>query len=150
MTRISVLSVVVLVAFVAVAGLAGCSGEPVGRICDLGDIEPAVGQTVVGSQSLDCTTRTCLKVPQNNPDLPEGSRYPEGPLGLCTAQCEDDGDCETVAESPCVTGFTCAVAVTVGPYCCRKFCTCRDYLASEPTEEAACDPLNPANTCINL
>jgi hypothetical protein len=145
MTRIFV------VAALAVAiGLGACGGEPVGRICDLGDIEPVAGQTVVASQALDCTTRTCLKIPQENPELPDGSHYPPGSLGLCTAECESDEDCERVTESPCVTGFTCAVAVTVGPFCCRKFCMCRDYLDGEPTPEAACDATNPNNDCINL
>lgn len=141
-----------MVAALAVAiGLGACGGEPVGRICDLGeDVNPMPGQTIVASQALDCTTRTCLKVPLENPDLPEGSRYPEGALGLCTAECETDEDCERVAESPCVTGFACAVAVEVGPFCCKKFCTCRDYLGAVPTVPATCDPTNPNNDCINL
>jgi hypothetical protein len=130
--------------------LAACSGEPVGRICDLGAFEPAVGQTIVASPSLDCTTRTCLKVPNDNPQPPEGSRYPEGSNGLCTAECSSDDDCERVTESPCVSGFTCAVAVTVGPFCCKKFCTCKDYLDGASLDRAACDPENPANTCPNI
>ena len=57
-----------------------------------------------------------------------GSTYPEGNNGLCTAECESDSDCDRVPESPCMTGFTCGVAVTVGPFCCRKFCICKDYI----------------------
>ena len=54
--------------------------------------------------------------------------YPEGNNGLCTAECESDDDCDRVPESPCKTGFTCGVAVTVGPFCCKKFCICKDYI----------------------
>jgi len=85
---------------------------------------------------------------------PEGSRYVDGDQGLCTAACETNDDCERVPESPCRTGFTCAIPVTVGPFCCRKMCMCKDYLAipggglptpatCEPTEvdRAACPHL---------
>jgi hypothetical protein len=129
--------------------VAACNSEPVGRICDLGG-EPAPGQTVVASPSLDCTSRTCLRVPQDNPSPPEGSRYPTGSSGLCTAECSSDADCEREPGSPCVSGFTCAVAVTVGPFCCRKFCTCKDYRVGDPVEEAACDPANLENDCPNI
>ena len=72
-------------------------------------------------------SRTCLRVPLGR-ELPQGSTYPEGNNGLCTAECESDDDCDRVPESPCITGFTCGVAVTVGPFCCRKFCICKDYV----------------------
>ena len=144
------------VLFVSVAlALAGaCGGEPVGRICDLGVEAPPAGQSVIASPSLDCTTRTCLKVPKDNNNPPEGSRYPEGNKGLCTAECDSESDCERVPESPCVSGFTCGIKVTVGPFCCRKFCICKDYIILPPSGElavpAACDPANPDNECANL
>jgi hypothetical protein len=145
--------------FAALVGLlsigvfgAGCADNPVGRICDLGVEDPNPNESVVASPSLDCQSRTCLKVPQTR-DLPEGSRYPEGNKGLCTAECESDGDCDRVPESPCTTGFTCAVPVVVGPFCCRKLCICKDYIVipdgGVPLPEA-CDPGDPANACCNL
>jgi hypothetical protein len=107
--------------------LVACAGEPVGRICDLGTLTPQTTEVVVASPSLDCVTRTCLRVPLGR-DLPMGSTFPTGNNGLCTAECASDSDCDRVPESPCVTGFTCGVAVTVGPFCCRKFCICKDYV----------------------
>jgi hypothetical protein len=137
---------------VTVFGSAGCGGEPVGRICDLGVEAPNPNESVVASPSLDCQSRTCLKIPLTG-DLPEGSRYPEGNKGLCTAECTTDEDCERVPESPCKTGFTCAIPVVVGPFCCRKLCMCKDYIVL-PEEglpvPAACDPGVEANSCCNL
>ena len=56
-------------------------------------------------------------------------------------------------ESPCASGFTCAIPVVVGPFCCRKQCICRDYLeipdGGVPVPEA-CNPDLPENTCVNL
>jgi hypothetical protein len=84
-----------------------------------------------------------------------GSMYPPPTDGLCTAECQSDSDCDRVPESPCVTGFTCGIAVTVGPFCCRKFCICKDYVAIPMTTGVlntpmACDATNPVNTCCNL
>lgn len=133
--------------------VASCGGEPVGRICDLGEIDVAPSEVVVASPSLDCVSRTCLRVPQGR-ELPPGSMFPGGNNGLCTAECESPDDCERVPESPCVTGFTCGIAVTVGPFCCRKFCICKDYVvvppSGEPPRPAACAPENPDNSCCNL
>jgi hypothetical protein len=135
------------------AVLAACGGEPVGRICDLGTALPQAGEVVVASPSLDCVSRTCLRVPLGR-ELPEGSKYPAGTNGLCTAECGGDSDCERVPESPCITGFTCGVAVTVGPFCCRKFCICKDYVVLPdegdlPTPKA-CESSNADNACCNL
>ncbi len=145
------LSIVVVGLVLAV--LPACTSNPVGRICDLGNEMPAPSEVVVASPSLDCVSRTCLRVPQGK-DLPKGSTYPEGNVGLCTAECESDGDCDRVPESPCVTGFTCGVAVTVGPFCCRKFCICKDYIVIPDTGHLetpmACDASNAANACCNL
>ena len=96
---------------------AGCGGDPVGRICDLGST-PGAGTSLVASPSLDCVSRTCLRVPLGR-DLPEGSVYPSGADGLCTAECTSDDDCDRVPESPCVTGFTCGIpnGIAVGDFC---------------------------------
>jgi hypothetical protein len=134
--------------------LVACSGDPVGRICDLGTATPQPAEVVVASPSLDCVTRTCLRYPLGR-ELPKGSMFPEGNNGLCTAECASDDDCDRVPESPCITGFTCGVAVTVGPFCCRKFCICKDYVVvPEATGQLgtpqACDAGNVNNACCNL
>jgi hypothetical protein len=133
--------------------LVACSGEPVGRICDLGTQMPEPTEVVVASPSLDCVTRTCLRVPLGR-ELPPGSRFPEGNNGLCTAECATDSDCDRVPESPCITGFTCGIAVTVGPFCCRRFCICKDYVvvpeSGQLSTPKACDSANVDNACCNL
>ncbi len=136
-------------------GLLGgaCADNPVGRICDLGSQTPAATEVVVASPSLDCVSRTCLRVPLGR-ELPPGSSFPTGNNGLCTAECSSDADCDRVPESPCTTGFTCGVAVTVGPFCCRKFCICKDYVvvpeSGKLTTPKACDSGNADNACCNL
>ncbi|HEY4242629.1 MAG TPA: hypothetical protein VGM88_22585 [Kofleriaceae bacterium] len=133
--------------------VAACGGDPVGRICDLGTAAPEPSEVVVASPSLDCVSRTCLRVPLSR-ELPPGSTYPEGTNGLCTAECSSDGDCERTPGSPCTTGFTCGIAVTVGPFCCKKFCICKDYVvvpdSGEIATPVACDATNAANGCCNL
>jgi hypothetical protein len=134
--------------------LAGCEDNPVGRICDLG-LSPGENESVVASPSLDCVTRTCLRVPQAaDKPLPEGSLRPSGNLGLCTAECSGDDDCDKVPESPCQTGFTCAVPVVVGPFCCKKLCICKDYVvipeSGSIAEPAACNAGDSNNACCNL
>ena len=144
---------VLFVVSLAAAFGAACGGEPVGRICDLGTDTPAATEVVVASPSLDCVSRTCLRVPLSK-ELPQGSTYPTGTNGLCTAECSSDDDCERVPESPCITGFTCGVAVTVGPFCCRKFCICKDYVvvpeSGSIATPKACDPSIADNACCNL
>lgn len=138
-----------------VAGLvaSACGGEPVGRICDLGQ-EVEEGTNIVASPSLDCTTRTCLKVRQERLELPPGSRYPTGNKGLCTAECESSDDCERVPESPCQLGFTCGIATTAGAFCCEKVCICKDYIVLPESGEletpVECNPDDANNSCCNL
>src|SRR5687767_8888155 len=146
-------SLVVLLSLSLLVVLGACEENPVGRICDLGEAIPGSEESVVASPSLDCQTRTCLKVPLTRSPLPENSRYPEGNLGLCTGECSSDEECDRVPESPCQTGFTCAVPTVVGPFCCKKLCVCRDYIVIPDgglDEPAACDPGNPDNRCCNL
>jgi len=136
----------------AIAG-SGCSDNPVGRLCDLGASTPTVDSVVVASPSLDCVTRTCLHFDPNRP-LPSGGDKPPLNVGLCTAECSADSDCDRVPESPCVTGFTCAIAVTAGPFCCKKLCICKDYIALPMSGDlpppAACDAKQDLNACCNL
>lgn len=141
-----------IVALGAVLGV-GCTDNPVGRLCDLGTATPQVSEVVVASPSLDCVSRTCLRVPLSRA-LPPGSAYTTGNNGLCTAECSSDGDCDRVPESPCITGFTCGIAVTVGPFCCRKFCICKDYIvvpdSGELAAPKACNADDGENACCNL
>lgn len=144
-------TVLVLATILGLAATA-CSENPVGRKCFLGDVvdlDAGEGeQTVLSSPALECPSRTCLHVPQTG-QLPEGSEYAD----LCTAFCDEDGDCDKMEESPCVNGFTCAVATVVGPFCCRKVCICRDYLLIPDGGlplPAACEAGNANNTCCNL
>lgn len=146
-TRTAVLGLgLALIASVSMA----CSENPVGRKCFIGVDAGAAASSVVASPALECPSRTCLQVPLGTGvTLPEGSEY----TSLCTAECTVDEDCDKVPESPCVSGFTCAVPVYVGPFCCRKMCMCKDYLAIPDggiPEPAACEPDDPANTCCNL
>jgi hypothetical protein len=138
-----------LIGQVAAAALTfACAENPVGRRCFIGADAGNPQQAIVASPALECPSRRCLLHPQQR-DLPEKSQY----AALCTAECEKDDDCDRVPESPCVTGFTCAIPVVVGPFCCRKMCICKDYLVIPdggiPTPEA-CNAANPENTCCNL
>lgn len=134
---------------IALAALAvGCGGEPVGRKCFIGNDAGTPTTSVIASPALECPSRTCLQVPLQA-ELPEGSEY----TSLCTAECASDDDCERVPESPCQTGFTCAIPVVVGPFCCRKMCICKDYLVIPDggvPDPAACIADNPDNGCCNL
>ena len=138
-----------LVSIVALLGATACSENPVGRKCFIGADAGNSLQSIIASPALECPSRVCLHTPLEVGTLPEGSEYAD----LCTAECKSDGDCDKVPESPCQTGFTCAVPVVVGPFCCREMCICRDYLiipdGGIPTP-AACDPDNPLNRCCNL
>jgi hypothetical protein len=133
--------------------MVACTANPVGRICDIGTATPQASEVVVASPSLDCVSRTCLRVPLSK-ELPPGSMFPTGNNGLCTAECAADDECDRVPESPCITGFTCGIAVTVGPFCCRKFCICKDYIVVPDSgtldTPMACLPDNAANACCNL
>ncbi len=145
-TRNSMLALVCLTAL-AVLGMA-CEENPVGRKCIITSLDDGTGaQTVISSPALECQSRICLRVPQDRNELPEGSEY----SSLCTAECSTDEDCDRVPESPCQTGFTCAVPVVAGPFCCRKLCVCKDYLPEGGIEEpASCDASDQRNTCCNL
>ena len=144
----------ILVVLLSIAALSvGCTDNPVGRICDLGTATPQANQVIVSSPSLDCVSRTCLRVPPSR-TLPTGSVPPGDNSGLCTAECSADADCDRVPESPCVTGFTCGVAVTAGPFCCKKFCICKDYIVIPESGELetpeTCNPDLKQNECCNL
>ena len=140
--------ILVLLASLVAALASGCSDNPVGRKCFIGADASNDSQRIIASPALECQSRTCLHVPPEKA-IPEGGE----PADLCTASCETDEDCDKVPESPCQTGFTCAIPVVVGPFCCQKMCVCRDYLVIPDggvPEPKACDPDIPENTCQNL
>lgn len=143
--RLSVLTIA-MVALVATA----CTENPVGRKCFIGTDAGNAGQSIIASPALECPSRECLHVPLDTGKiLPDDSEYAD----LCTAECESSDDCDKVPESPCVSGFTCAIPVVTGPFCCRKKCICKDYLLIPDgglPVPAACDPGNELNTCCNL
>ena len=143
-----------LVLVLGLATLAACQGTPVGRICDLGSNVPSSTESLIASPSLDCVTRECLKVPDTNPAPPPGAMYPQGTNGLCTAACQVADDCSKVPESPCVSGFTCGIATTQGPFCCENVCICKDYIQVPSNGQVpipiGCDATNAANECCNL
>jgi len=147
----------VLVVLLSLAALGmGCDENPVGRICDLGTATPAGDEAVVASPSLDCVSRTCLRIPPGR-EPPPGSTVGNltAQQGLCTAECTADSDCDRVPESPCLTGFTCGAATKAGESCCKKFCICKDFVvvpeeSGELPIPAACDASNALNECCNL
>lgn len=138
-----------------VAGWSGCADNPVGRVCDLGTATPQADEAVVASPSLDCVSRTCLRIPPSR-QLPPGVQSLPLNDGMCTAECTSDDECDRVPESPCVTGFTCGIpdGIAVGDFCCRKLCICKDYVTIPDSGKLgtplACDPTNAENTCCNL
>jgi len=152
LSRRSVCGVLTTLALLA-GVVAGCTDSPVGRKCDLGEQTPQANEVVVASQSLDCVSRTCLRYPPTR-ELPPGSAPLEANIGLCTAECNSSDDCDRVPESPCVLGFTCGIAVSAGPYCCRKFCICKDYVVLPASDELeapkGCDATESKNACCNL
>jgi hypothetical protein len=139
----------ILVVSVAIGFGPGCDDNPVGRLCDLGAATPTVDDTVVASPSLDCLSRTCLHFTPDRPPPPGANPQPLN-SGLCTAACSADSDCDRVPESPCVTGFTCAVAVTQGAFCCQKLCVCKDYMTLPATAPEQCDATQVDAKCCNL
>ena len=144
------LSVIAFLLVVAVLGAAGCSENPVGLRCFIGVDAGNDTQAIVASPALDCESRVCLHYPQDEgADPPEGAEYAD----MCTADCTSDDDCQKSDKSPCVSGFTCAVPVVVGPFCCRKMCICKDFLvvpAGGLPDPEACNPDLAENTCVNI
>ena len=126
-----------------VLGLAACKDNQVGRACFISGSGSDGGvseDTVVGSPAIECESSICLHI-AGEPD------------NECTAKCSSDGDCETSPESPCKGGFTCAIPVVTGSFCCEKLCICKDFIGGDAgtlAAPAACDPANSANECCNL
>jgi hypothetical protein len=120
--------------------LMGCGNDPaseLGKTCTLGFDSP--GKLAYNPQAPECSVGLCLKpVLSNSRDL-DTAPY-------CTTTCADDGDChgqkrdgDDPDDHRCVTGYTCGVAVTVGPLCCQKVCLCKDFIGDRGvTTPTAC------------
>ena len=116
------------------------------RWCDLG-FTPGPDEIAI-APAASCVSGTCLHTPQER-DLPMCGNFPDGSNGLCTSACQADADCAGL-EGPCVTGYTCSVATTIGPYCCERMCMCKDFVDVSTATPAPCDAANASNTCCNL
>ena len=140
----------VLLFVIAALGAPACSENPVGRRCFIGIDAGNDTQAIVASPALECPSRLCLHVPKDDGVTPPAeAEYAD----MCTNDCGSDSECDKVPESPCVSGFTCAVPVVVGRFCCQKMCICKDFLivpeGGIPTPEA-CNPELTENTCVNI
>lgn len=129
----------------------GCEDKHIGRPCDLGVQNPDAGASgttaTITSPALECPSRICL-LPPNPVNAQTGP--------LCTAECESNEDCEDGetggAETRlCKTGFVCMWPTTVGQFCCRKMCACRDFVIEPPggfQRPVVCS--DPNSTCQNV
>jgi hypothetical protein len=124
------------IAFVAtLAGLVttGCEDKHIGRKCDLavtgtGGMMGGSTAATINSQAVECPSRICLQAAQEQPT---------NVGALCSAECGSDDDCADgqtgdTASGLCTTGFKCVVPTTVGDFCCKKMCVCRDFLIATP------------------
>ena len=142
----------VAVAF-AVLVSSGCEDKHIGRTCDLDapDGGTASGNTsaTINAQAVECPSRICL--------LPAEDKT-TNTTSLCTADCSSDGDCSdsegtsNAADPHCKTGFACLVPTTVGAFCCRHLCVCKDFVdtsaADYHQEPKVCLP--PSTSCPNV
>jgi hypothetical protein len=138
---------------IALAGLAssGCEDKHIGRRCDLAladDGGAAAGQetATINSQAVECPSRICLQAAQANGPVNTGP--------LCTAECGGDDDCadgQTGAAPLCQGGFKCVIPTTVGDFCCKRMCVCKDFLvASMPFQVPPVCMSGMGSTCKNV
>lgn len=142
-------------AWLLVLGAAGCENKHVGRTCDLAtDGGATVGMTAtINSEALECPSRICLYPVATAPIAGSSDTAP-----FCTADCSSDDDCSDAETGPkgsgtdhhCENGFTCAVATKVGPFCCRRFCICRDFVGLGPQATPAECMAGSGTTCQNV
>ena len=117
-----------VLALTAVAAF-GCENKHIGRTCDLAVPDagaPSSGsEATVNPDALECPSRICL--------LP-GADKTTNTTALCTADCSSDDDCgdsEGTTDpnnNHCKSGFVCMVPTTVGNFCCKKLCVCKDFV----------------------
>ena len=115
----------------------GVGSLQIGRPCDV-LADASTIQAVYNPSALECPSRICLKPdvqpggtavgnPTNFPPL-----LPTGPY--CSAMCSKDSDCtgqkrdlKNGSDARCMSGYTCGVVFSVGPFCCKKLCLCKDF-----------------------
>jgi hypothetical protein len=144
-----------LLLLLAMVASSACENKHIGRPCELAITDDG-GSSGGGTNAtidvgLECPARICL--------LPAAEQTAPGTTSLCTADCSSDDDCadgelrnrSDPTDFRCVSGFTCQVAVTVGNFCCRKLCVCKDFVIPTTKRPAVCDP-TPANkaNCQNI
>jgi hypothetical protein len=136
-----------------------CENKHIGRPCEFafGDAgpPPSSGTSATIDTALECPSRICL--------LP-GAERGTATTSLCTADCSSDDDCADgelknkgdSADHRCSLGFVCRVAETVGDFCCRRMCICKDFLNPLPAGTSYTTPevckATPANKtrCQNI
>lgn len=151
------LGVACMAAAMALATTA-CNPNSIGRPC-INPNNNLAKDPQISSPALECPSRLCLIQPPGVDSTTSESR------NTCTARCESDDDCDAETKDKCARGFACAVAVTVGNFCCEKMCVCRDDLrvgfnvdsddvtTQQTITPFACDPIaNPSsiNRCKNV
>ena len=138
-------------------GSFSCENKHIGRQCDL-TVDgggTTSGTTATIDVGLECPSRICLLPSKDVATDTEAT---------CTADCSSDDDCSdaetrttdksNMTDKRCIRGFVCKVAQTVGDFCCRKLCVCRDFVVVPkggfPTP-SVCEstPENKAN-CQNI
>ncbi len=151
-----------LVLTVGLAGLVGlgffaCNPNSIGRPCVNPSGSLPLG-TQISSPALECPSRLCLIEPASISTGNIGSSVDGGSTNTCTAFCSSNDDCAPETTSQCKAGFACAVATTVGDFCCRKICICKADLQTGfnvadggVQTPYACDPkVNSLVTCKNV
>jgi hypothetical protein len=144
-------------ALLVALGTAGCENKHIGRTCDLnadaGTTSGSGSTATINPEALECPSRICI--------LPPSAGGATDTTSLCTADCSSDDDCsdaETGPKNPpasttdhhCENGFVCTIATTVGDFCCRKFCLCKDFTGPGPfTTPKICEAGNNS-TCKNV
>jgi hypothetical protein len=143
----------VVIALGALAS-SGCEDKHIGRKCDLdvpdGGVATGNLLATINSAAVECPTRICLLAAANKPTN-TGS--------LCSADCSSDDDCggETTTNSNdthCKSGFACLVPTTVGDFCCRRLCVCKDFVDTLQSDyhatPDACKPGNGLSSCPSV
>jgi hypothetical protein len=150
-----------LLVVAAVLGGTSCENKHIGRKCQLSvDPDPGTsGTTATIDVGLECPSRICM-LPAHEPGV---FQAPPQTTALCTADCSNDDDCADgelrntadTSDTRCQTGFACKVAETVGDFCCRRLCVCKDFIGKTPAggyptpEVCMSTPANKAN-CKNI
>ena len=127
------------------AGLADDAGHPdvspdsgsggLGATCDiLTDAGPS--QSVFNAEALECPSHICIK-----PSIKPGATGPSDTTALCATLCAQDSDCVGQTRDPsnpldtrCQSGFACTILYVKGALCCKRFCTCKDFLGSNASQ----------------